>query len=282
MMPARKLSRFLFVILTAAVLSQASMAQDTMPLAPSTRASSSSSQTFRITPVRPIAELRAEALKAKPPLEQGKFESSRLVDLAKSGKGFRFEIRYATANNFLGEPVYEQARAFLQMPAADALARVVATLQKKGFGLLVYDAYRPWYVTKIFWEATPVDKREFVADPAQGSNHNRGCAVDLALYDLKTGVAVAMPSGYDEMTPRAYADYSGATAEEKNHRGILRKAMEKEGFQQRPNEWWHYDYKDWRKYAIVNLPFDGIRETKVVTPPRMLKSVEPIGGEKGR
>ena len=166
---------------------------------------------FRITPLRPVAELRREALRAQPPPETGEFSPADLVELARVGPGLELEVRYATSNNFLGTPVYERARAFLQRPAAEALARVARTLRAAGYGLLVFDGYRPWYVTKIFWDATPDDKKQFVANPAEGSRHNRGCAVDLTLYDMKTGRAVDLPSGYDEMTDRAYADYSGGT-----------------------------------------------------------------------
>src|SRR5512146_1735123 len=118
----------------------------------------------------------------------------------------------------------------MQRSAAEALARVAAALRPAGYGLLVFDAYRPWFVTKIFWDATPDDKKQFVANPAEGSRHNRGCAVDLTLYDLKTGQAVSMPSGYDEMSDRAYVDYAGGTETERAHRAILRRAMEAAGF----------------------------------------------------
>jgi D-alanyl-D-alanine dipeptidase len=110
----------------------------------------------------------------------------------------------------------------------------------------------------MFWEATPDDKKIFVADPKEGSKHNRGCAVDLTLYGLKTGQAVEMPSGYDEMSPRAYADYSGGTTEQREHRAILRQAMEKEGFTVYPQEWWHFDYKDWKRYPIMNVRFEEL------------------------
>jgi D-alanyl-D-alanine dipeptidase len=213
---------------------------------------------FRITPVRPVAELRREALAAHPPAEAGQFRAPDLVELERVVPNVKLEIRYATSNNFLGTPVYEQARAFLQRPAADALARVGRAVRRQGYGLLVFDAYRPWYVTKIFWDATPDDKKQFVADPAEGSRHNRGCAVDLTLYDLKTGQAVSMPSGYDEMTERAYADYTGGTEAQRQHRAILRRAMEAEGFTVYQYEWWHYDYRDWRLYGIGNVPFEKI------------------------
>ncbi len=210
---------------------------------------------FRITPVRPVAELRREALAARPPAETGDFRQPDLVDLVRVVPGVRLEIRYATSNNFLGTAVYERARAFLQRPAAEALARVARGLRERGYGLLVFDAYRPWYVTKIFWDATPDDKKQFVANPAEGSRHNRGCAVDLTLYDLKTGRAVEMPSGYDEMTERAYADYTGGSEIEREHRSMLRQAMESEGFAVYQYEWWHYDYRDWKSYRIGNTPF---------------------------
>jgi len=217
-----------------------------------------SQASFRITPARPVAELRREALAARPPVETGEFRQADLVELVRVVPGVRLEIRYATSNNFLGTPVYTHARAFLQRPAAEALARVARGLRRRGYGLLVFDAYRPWYVTKIFWDATPDDKKQFVANPAEGSRHNRGCAVDLTLYDVKTGQAVSMPSGYDEMTDRAYADYSGGTPADRRHRAMLRSAMEAEGFTVYPYEWWHYDYRDWRLYRIGNTPFEKI------------------------
>jgi D-alanyl-D-alanine dipeptidase len=214
---------------------------------------------FRITPVRPVAELRAEALAAQPPKEDGPFRPADLVDLATLDRSITFDIRYATADNFLSTPVYEQARAFLQRPAAEALLRAHQALRKQGYGLRIFDAYRPWYVTKIFWDATPPDKHEFVADPATGSRHNRGCAVDLTLYDLKTGKEAEMPGGYDEMSPRSYPTYTGGTPAQRARRDLLRRAMEKEGFQVFHSEWWHFDYKDWKQYAIGNVPFDRIK-----------------------
>nr|MCU0973463.1 M15 family metallopeptidase [Burkholderiales bacterium] len=172
-------------------------------------ACSSSPEVFRIDPVRPVDELRQEALAATPPAPKGDERASDLVELVTLDPTIRLDIRYATPDNFLGVPVYTEARAFLQRPAAEALVRANQALKPQGYGLLVHDGYRPWYVTKIFWEATRPDKREFVADPSQGSKHNRGCAVDVTLYDLKTGKPVRMPSLYDEMSPRAYSDYAG-------------------------------------------------------------------------
>lgn len=213
---------------------------------------------FHITPLHPVAELRAEALQAHPPVEQGTFRQPDLVELIKLDPTLKLDIRYATSNDFLGTPVYTQARAFLQRPAAEALVRAHLALKAQGYGLILHDGYRPWYVTEIFWTATPDDKKIFVANPAEGSRHNRGCAVDLSLYDLKTGQEVQMPSGYDEMTDRSYADYAGGTAEERARRAVLRRAMEKQGFTVNPDEWWHFDYKDWKQYPIQNVKFEDL------------------------
>jgi zinc D-Ala-D-Ala dipeptidase len=213
---------------------------------------------YRITPLRPVPELREEALKAQPPRETGSFRKPDLVELVTLDPTIKLDIRYATTNDFLHTPVYTEARAFLQRPAAEALVRANRELKPYGYGLIIHDGYRPWYVTKIFWDATPDDQKIFVANPAKGSVHNRGCAVDLSLYDLKTGQEVQMPSGYDEMTQRAYADYPRGTAEERARRALLRRVMEKQGFKVNPDEWWHFDYKDWKQYPILNVKFEDL------------------------
>jgi len=114
-------------------------------------------------------------------------------------------------------------------------------------------------VTKVFWDVTPSDKKIFVADPSKGSRHNRGCAVDLSMFDLKTGALVKMPSEYDEMTERAHINYECATPESKSLRELLRAAMAAEGFAVYEPEWWHYDYKDWKEYPIMNIKFSEIK-----------------------
>lgn len=197
-----------------------------------------------------------------PPKETGTFRKPELVELVKLDRSIKLDIRYATSNNFLGRPVYKEARAFLQRPAADALVRANKTLRRKGYGLIIHDGYRPWSVTKTFWDVTPDDKKIFVADPAQGSRHNRGCAVDLSLFDLKTGKEVVMTSGYDEMTERSHINYTGGTEEQRRLRDLLRGAMEAEGFAVYEPEWWHYDYKDWKEYPILNISFSEIGKSK--------------------
>jgi D-alanyl-D-alanine dipeptidase len=221
-------------------------------------ASSEAPKYFHIDPVRPVAELLPIALAATPPAEAGDFRTSDLVELTSLDPAIKLDIRYATAHNFLGTPLYSQARAFMQRPAAEALARVQKSVAAEGFGLLVHDAYRPWYVTKVFWDATPVDKHEFVADPASGSRHNRGCAVDLTLYTLANGLPVHMPSLYDEMSERAYPTYAGGPAQPRRLRELLRRHMEAEGFSVYQSEWWHFDFRDWKSYALQNVRFEDI------------------------
>ncbi len=214
-----------------------------------------------VAPGRRIAAARARGHSARPVRRLS--GPSALVELVTLDPTIHLDIRYATRHNFLGEPLYSQPRAFLQRPAAEALVRAHRALAAQGYGLLVHDGYRPWYVTKMFWDATPPDKHEFVADPAQGSRHNRGCAVDLTLYDLKTGKAVEMPSLYDEMSERAYADYPGGTDEQRRLRALLRTAMEAQGFTVYPQEWWHFDYRDWPSYAVQNVRFEDLGPSAV-------------------
>jgi zinc D-Ala-D-Ala dipeptidase len=213
---------------------------------------------FHVTPVRPVAELLPIALAATPPAESGDFRPADLVELTSLDRSIRLDIRYAGTRNFLGTPLYSQARAFMQRPAAEALVRVQRSLAAEGYGLLVHDAYRPWYVTRIFWDAMPPELHRYVADPAEGSRHNRGCAVDLTLFELRTGRAVEMPSLYDEATERAYPSYTGGTAAQRRMRDLLRRHMEAEGFTVYEFEWWHFDYRDWKSYRIENTRFEDL------------------------
>ncbi len=210
--------------------------------------------TFRITPQRPVEELRRESLAAVPPPQPATLRAPELVALPPLDAGLRFDIRYATTDNFMGVVLYDRADPRLQQPAAEALVRVQRALAPRGVGLLIHDAFRPWYVTRIFWEATPPAQRIFVADPATGSRHNRGAAVDLSLYDIATGRPVPMVSGYDEFSPRAYPFYPGGTSEQRWYRALLRHAMEAEGFTVFEAEWWHFDHSGWRNWAVGNTP----------------------------
>lgn len=217
------------------------------------------SKTFKIKPVKPINELEKAALAATPPQEQGAFVASDLVDITQYSDTIKLDIRYASNDNFLNAAVYSSASAFMQRPAAEALGRIAATLAQQGYGLLVHDAYRPWYVSKVFWDATPEEGKIFVANPSKGSRHNRGAAVDLTLYNLKTGEPVQMVGLYDERTARSYPDYPGGTSLQRWHRELLRTSMEAGGFTVYEHEWWHFDFKGWEKYRIQNDTFENLK-----------------------
>lgn len=187
-----------------------------------------------------------------------------LLELVKLDPSIKLDIKYARKDNFVGKKVYAEARAFLQRPAAEAVVRVHKKLRKQGLGLVIFDGYRPWAVTKLFWDVTPEDKRIFVANPKTGSKHNRGCAVDLSIFDLKTGKEVPMPSDFDEFTERASPGYKGGTEVETRNRELLRSLMEAEGFTVNENEWWHFDYKDWKSYDIYDVAFSEVRDVKLI------------------
>ena len=187
------------------------------------------------------------------PVQPDGLREPDLVDLVSFESRLRFDLRYATRNNFMDTVFYEVPRAMMQRPAAEALASAQRSLAERGIGLLVYDAYRPWEVTKMFWDATPEDMKQFVADPSKGSRHNRGCAVDLTLCSLEDGAPLPMVSGYDEFTERAYPDYPGGTQQQRWYRQLLRRVMEQAGFSVYEWEWWHFDHLDWREYPVLNV-----------------------------
>ena len=183
---------------------------------------------------------------------------NELVEIVTLDPTIKLDIRYATKNNFLERPVYKLPKAYLQKPVLEALVRVNKEIKNSGYGLFVFDGYRPWSVTKLFWDEIEVSKRKFVADPKTGSIHNRGCAVDLTLYELSSGKEVKMPCEYDTFSEEAYPSYIGGTDEERKKRDFLIKAMKKEGFTVHPNEWWHYDHKDCKLYSILDIPFEDL------------------------
>ncbi len=190
---------------------------------------------------------------ATPPTSADATAASDLVDLATFDQRLKFDIRYASTDNFMGKILYPVARALLQRPAASALARAHDRLRAAGYGLMIFDAFRPWQITREMWDQHP-KHRAYLSDPLKGSRHNRGYAVDVTLYDLNTGKEVPMPSAYDEFTERAHPDYTGGTAEQRQARDLLISAMQAEGFKVYQNEWWHFDFQGWEAYPVLNTP----------------------------
>lgn len=166
------------------------------------------------------------------------------------------DVRYATTNNFMHRRLYPVARVFLRRPAAIALHEVERDLAREGLGLKVFDGYRPYRVTVQMWK--PIRNPDFVADPAKGSRHNRGAAVDLTLIDLRTGQELAMPTGYDDFTSRARQDFNDLPAAVIANRAKLRSTMISYGFDPLPSEWWHFDFRGWSKFELLDVPLEKL------------------------
>jgi zinc D-Ala-D-Ala dipeptidase len=179
-----------------------------------------------------------------------------LVDLTALMPGLVLDMRYATAHNVLGRPAYQQARAFLRRPVAEALARVQEALGRLGLGLCVYDAYRPYSVTVQFYEH--IRNEKYAAPPWRGSRHNRGCSVDVGLVERATGRHVPMPTDFDELTPAANSRYPNLPPHVLFNRSILLAAMKQQGFVNYVDEWWHYDHHCWADFDLLDLPFEKL------------------------
>ena len=178
-------------------------------------------------------------------------EDIDFVDVGTLDNSIVLDIRYATSNNFTGKTVYPVARCLLRRDAALRLLRVEEKLKKRGYSLIVFDCYRPLSVQKRFWEILP-DER-YVADPAKGSRHNRGSAVDVSLADL-AGNPLQMPSDFDDFSEKAHRDYTAASPEALKNSALLEAAMKEEGFDPFPTEWWHFDAPGWEGYPVSDFP----------------------------
>lgn len=166
-----------------------------------------------------------------------------------------YDIRYATENNFTGEKIYPMPGVFLVEPAARALLEVVHDLNQRGLSIRIFDAYRPLSAQRKLWEINP--DPTFVADPAKGSRHNRGAAIDLSLTDLQ-GELLPMPTDYDEFVDAAAHDYEDLPDSVIKNRELLRSVMEKHGFVALNSEWWHYDYQGWEEFPVLDKDFEEL------------------------
>lgn len=188
------------------------------------------------------------AVKTNPNLE--------LVEIKKVIPTVVLEIKYATKDNFMRQVMYKQARAFARRPVVEKLKLIQAELSKKGYGLKIYDAYRPYAVTVSFYEKA--SDKNFVANPAKGSKHNRGCAVDLSIIDLKTRKDVPMPTAYDSFEAAASPTYKDLPPQLIKNRDFLIATMERHGFRVIDNEWWHFDFIGWQNYPLMDIPFEKL------------------------
>ncbi len=189
-----------------------------------------------------------------------KNDSMVMVDLEEFIPGIQLDIRYSTKNNFTGEKIYKKPKAYLRLPAAEALKKVQVELNNEGLGLKVLDAYRPYAATLTFYEV--YNDTIFVAAPWKGSRHNRGCAVDVSLVDIDTGKELPMPTAFDDFSEKAAPDYMNLPDTVIKNRRILISIMKKHGFTVYPHEWWHFDFIGWENYQLMNLSFDELEKTK--------------------
>lgn len=190
------------------------------------------------------------------PTQPASADVDRLVDIHSINPRIELDIRYATPNNFTRQRLYSQARCLLRSPIAADLSRVQTSLESQGFGLKVYDCYRPLTVQRQMWQIMP-DSR-YVANPAVGSRHNRGSAVDVTLVD-REGRALEMPTEFDDFSERAHLDYQGGSAQSRRHRQILQQAMTQQGFMALSTEWWHFDARNWQQYQVMDVPVEQIK-----------------------
>ena len=219
--------------------------------------SNNSDDTFYIIPIKEISELREISKNSNPPILDSLASHKKLVDLKKLDDEFQLDIRYASTNNFMRSKFYKNERAFFNMSAADRLIEAKNDLKELGYGIIIYDAYRPWFVTKMFWEGTPENLKHFVANPENGSSHNKGCAIDIGLYDIETGESIVMISGYDEFTERAYPNYMGGSKKQRDIRDMLIQVMERNDFTVYEYEWWHFNYNG-SDSGIMNYSFEEL------------------------
>ena len=179
-----------------------------------------------------------------------------LIDLEQYIPGIVLDIRYATTNNFTGEKIYNLAKAYARKPVADAVKRAQAELQKQGLGIKIFDAYRPYKATVKFYEV--YKDTTYVASPYRGSRHNRGCAIDMTIINLKTGEELKMPTGYDSFQKEAWPKTSIKDPEARKNRALIIQVMEKQGFKVNSSEWWHFDFIGWRNYEVLDIDFEEL------------------------
>lgn len=181
--------------------------------------------------------------------------NNQLIKIDKTQQGIQLDLVYGSTNNFVKKPVYPRGLAytFLRKPAYEALLAVVQELRQQGLGIQLFDAYRPYDVTRILWSIVP-DER-YAANPKNGSYHNRGLAVDLSVYDLKTGKLLPMGTGFDNFSDTAHHSFTALPQAQLDNRALLKNVMARHGFTALDSEWWHYTFKTDTVYPVLNIPF---------------------------
>lgn len=244
----KKLIRYgLLSILIAVVI--ACQLQPTEPLA-------SNSVTNSVSEAVAEPQGRVSSAEKALPTQPVSVPADQLVDIHSINPQILLDIRYATSNNFTRRQLYSQARCLLRAAIAADLSQVQMDLESQGLGLKVYDCYRPLAVQRKMWQIMP-DSR-YVANPAVGSRHNRGSAVDVTLVD-RSGRELEMPTAFDDFSDRAHLDYPGGSAQSRRNREILHQVMTRHGFIALPTEWWHFDGQNWQQYQVMDVPLEKVK-----------------------
>lgn len=188
--------------------------------------------------------------------------AKKMIELKRVLPGLVYDLRYATSNNFMHRQMYLPAPSytFLRLPAARALEKVQAELTAAGLGLKIFDAYRPYSVTVLFWEL--VKDERYVANPAKGSGHNRGIAVDLTLIRLADHTELPMGTGFDNFSDTAHHSFTALPEDIAKNRRLLRSTMEKYGFKALETEWWHYYLPDGNRFELLDIPFKKLKQAE--------------------
>lgn len=182
-----------------------------------------------------------------------------MTDLQSEIPGIAFDIRYASANNFFHKKIYPSVNTtYCRKKAAAALAGIQLELNKKGLGLKIFDAYRPYSVTQKIWQQ--VKDERFAANPAKGSNHNRGAAIDLTIINISTGEALDMGTDFDSFSDSAHHNFTSFPEAILQNRQLLKSVMLQYGFEIFETEWWHYTLPDAKQYELMDLSFEQVRK----------------------
>lgn len=216
------------------------------------------SKVMRIEGNTDYQSLKDAAYRAAMPAKLQQGQPGRLVRIRSAVPNVKFDLRYADSNNIFGVSLFEATEAFAEVETVSALEKAAEKLAARGYGLLVWEGYRPWYVSKLAFDLLPKDKKAMLPVPEKGEDRNTGRTVDVSLYDLKTGEAVNMISDFDEVSVRQYPGFTGGTERQRNLRDMLAAVMKDCGFTQGKEEWWHFTLGDTGGWQHLNIPYGQI------------------------
>lgn len=214
---------------------------------------------FRLEDNPNYQSLKNSAQQASMPVKLKQGQTAKLISIKSVVPSVKFALHYAGTENIFGSPLYDITQAYADTETAAALQKVAGKLAGLGYGLLIWEAYRPWYISKLASDLLPKDKKHMLPLPDKGEDRNTGRAVDVSLYDLQSGEAVDMISGFDEVSVRQFPNYTGGTEQQRNLRDVLAGIMKDAGFLQGKEEWWHFTFGKTDNWQKLNIPYGQIK-----------------------